>query len=94
MKAFGYVRRLAGQAHHVGGRIVWILGNHDLFADVDGGQGGERSAGYRLWPVIRAMALDPEMCPGLVVNAAFHALGKVFAHGGVLPWCEHGSSVT
>ncbi len=62
-EAFGYVRHLAGQAHHLGGRIVWILGNHDLFADVDGGQGGERSAGYRIWPLIRAMALDPEMCP-------------------------------
>jgi hypothetical protein len=85
-ETFGYVRRLAGQAHHLGGRIVWILGNHDLFADVDGGQGGQRSAGYRLWPMIRAMALDPQRCPGLVVNAAFHALGKVFAHGGVLPW--------
>ena len=36
--------------------------------------------------MIRAIALDPERCPGLVVNAAFHALGKVFAHGGVLPW--------
>ncbi len=84
-EVFDYVRRLSRQAHVLGGRIVWTLGNHDLFADRDGGQGGEDSLGYRLWPAIRDAALHPSSHPGLLVTAAHFAHEKIFAHGGVLP---------
>jgi Calcineurin-like phosphoesterase len=84
-EAFDYIRRLAAQAHSVGGRIVWTLGNHDLYADVEGGQGGSDSLGYRLWPQVRAIALHRERCAGLTITAAYHSHGKVFVHGGVLP---------
>jgi len=64
---------------------VWTLGNHDLYVDGEGGQGGEPSLGYRLWPTIREAALHPERHPGLVVNAAYFDHGKLFVHGGILP---------
>ncbi|HKQ19107.1 MAG TPA: hypothetical protein VJW75_05110, partial [Candidatus Eisenbacteria bacterium] len=69
----------------VGGKIVWTLGNHDLYMDREGGQGGETSLGYRLWPTIREAALHPERHPGLVVSAAYFDQGKLFVHGGILP---------
>jgi Calcineurin-like phosphoesterase len=84
-EAFDYIRRLAAQAHSVGGRIVWTLGNHDLYADTEGGQGGSDSLGYRLWPQVREIALHPERSAGLTITAAYHSHGKVFVHGGVLP---------
>jgi Calcineurin-like phosphoesterase len=84
-EVFDYLQRLSRQAHARGGRIVWTLGNHDLFADRDGGQGGEDSLGYRLWPVIRDAVLHPSSHPGLLVTAAYFAHGKIFVHGGVLP---------
>lgn len=84
-EVFDYVRRLSRQAHALGGRIVWTVGNHDLFADRDGGQGGEDSLGYRLWPAIRDAALHPSSHPGLLVTAAYFAHEKIFVHGGVLP---------
>jgi hypothetical protein len=84
-EAFDYIRRLAAQAHSVGGRIVWTLGNHDLYADAEGGQGGSDSLGYRLWPQVREIALHPERSAGLTIAAAYHSHGKVFVHGGVLP---------
>jgi Calcineurin-like phosphoesterase len=84
-EAFDYIHRLSRQAHLLGGRIVWTLGNHDLFADRDGGQGGEDSLGYRLWPAIRDAVLHPSSHPGLVVTAAYFAHGRIFVHGGVLP---------
>ena len=84
-EVFDFIRALASEAHRVGGRIVWTLGNHDLYADGEGGQGGEASVGYRLWPTIREAALHPERHPGLVVQAAYFDHGKVFVHGGILP---------
>ena len=82
---FDFIHRLAAQAHRLGGRIVWTLGNHDLYVDREGGQGGEDSLGYRLWPTIREAALHPERHPGLTVQAAYFEHGKLFVHGGVLP---------
>lgn len=82
---FDFIHRLATQAHRLGGRIVWTLGNHDLYVDREGGQGGEESLGYRLWPTIREAALHPERHPGLVVQAAYFEYGKLFVHGGILP---------
>jgi hypothetical protein len=64
---------------------VWTLGNHDLYLDREGGQGGEESLGYRLWPKIREAALHPERHPGLVVQAAYFDHGKLFVHAGILP---------
>jgi hypothetical protein len=84
-QVFDFIHDLAAQAHAVGGRIVWTLGNHDLYVDREGGQGGEDSLGYRLWPTIREAALHPERHPGLVVQAAYFAHGKLFVHGGVMP---------
>jgi hypothetical protein len=84
-EVFDFIHRLAGQAHRVGGRIVWTLGNHDLYLDREGGQGGEQSLGYRLWPSIRESALHPERHPGLIVQAAYFEHDKLFVHGGILP---------
>lgn len=84
-EVFDFIHRLAAQAHTLGGRIVWTLGNHDLYVDREGGQGGEDSLGYRLWPTIREAALHPERHPGLTVQAAYFEYGKLFVHGGVLP---------
>ncbi len=84
-EVFEFIHRLAAQAHRVGGRIVWTLGNHDLYVDREGGQGGEDSLGYRLWPRIREAALHPERHPGLIVQAAYFEHGKLFVHGGILP---------
>lgn len=84
-EVFDFIRRLAAQAHGLGGRIVWTLGNHDLYVDREGGQGGEDSLGYRLWPTIREAALHPERSPGLTVQAAYFEQGKLFVHAGVLP---------
>jgi hypothetical protein len=84
-EVFDFIHRLAAQAHRIGGRIVWTLGNHDLYVDREGGQGGEDSLGYRLWPTIREAALHPERHPGLTVQAAYFEYGKLFVHGGVLP---------
>jgi len=84
-EVFDFIHRLAAQAHRLGGRIVWTLGNHDLYVDREGGQGGEKSYGYRLWPTVREAALHPERHPGLTVQAAYFAYGKLFVHGGVLP---------
>jgi hypothetical protein len=84
-EVFDFIHRLAGQAHRLGGRIVWTLGNHDLYVDKEGGQGGSDSLGYRLWPAIREAALHPERHPGLRVQAAYFDHGKLFVHGGVLP---------
>jgi hypothetical protein len=82
---FDFIHGLAAQAHRVGGRIVWTLGNHDLYLDREGGQGGENSLGYRLWPLIRESAIHPERHPGLSIQAAYYEHGKVFVHGGILP---------
>ena len=82
---FDFIHGLAAQAHRLGGRIVWTLGNHDLYLDREGGQGGEDSLGYRLWPLIRESAIYPERHPGLSVQAAYFEYGKVFVHGGILP---------
>jgi hypothetical protein len=84
-EVFDFIHRLAAQAHRVGGRIVWTLGNHDLYLDREGGQGGEDSTGYRLWPSIRESALHPERHPGLTVQAAYFEHDKLFVHGGILP---------
>jgi hypothetical protein len=84
-EVFDFIHRLAAQAHRLGGRIVWTLGNHDLYVDKAGGQGGTDSLGYRLWPAIREAALHPERHPGLRVQAAYFEQGKLFVHGGVLP---------
>jgi hypothetical protein len=84
-EVFDFIHHLAVQAHLRGGRIVWTLGNHDLYEDREGGQGGEESLGYRLWPKIREAALYPERHPGLIVQAAYFAHGKLFVHGGILP---------
>ena len=80
-EVFEFIHRLASQAHRLGGRIVWTLGNHDLYVDREGGQGGEDSLGYRLWPKIREAALHPERHPGLVVQAAYFAPRQA-----VRPW--------
>ena len=84
-EVFDFIHRLARQAHRGGGRIVWTLGNHDLYVDREGGQGGEQSLGYRLWPRLREAALHPERHPGLVVQAVYFEYGKLFVHGGLLP---------
>jgi hypothetical protein len=84
-EVFDFIHRLAAQAHRLGGRIVWTLGNHDLYVDREGGQGGEDSLGYRLWPMIRESALHPERHPGLTVQAAYFEHDKLFVHGGILP---------
>jgi calcineurin-like phosphoesterase family protein len=84
-EVFDFIHRLASQAHAAGGRIVWTLGNHDLYVDGEGGQGGEGSPGYRLWPTIREAALHPDRHPGLVVRAAYFDHDKLFVHGGILP---------
>jgi hypothetical protein len=84
-EVFDFIHRLASQAHQLGGRIVWTLGNHDLYVDREGGQGGEDSHGYRLWPKIREAALHPERHPGLVVQAAYFDHDKLFVHAGLLP---------
>jgi hypothetical protein len=84
-EVFDFIHRLASQAHRLGGRIVWTLGNHDLYVDREGGQGGEDSLGYRLWPKIREAALHPERHPGLVVQAAYFDHDKLFVHAGLLP---------
>ncbi|MGB2714436.1 MAG: metallophosphoesterase [Vicinamibacterales bacterium] len=84
-EVFDFIHGLATQAHRLGGRIIWTLGNHDLYEDRDGGQGGEDSLGYRLWPRIREAALHPERHPGLTVQAAYFEHGKLFVHAGVLP---------
>ncbi|MGC2324571.1 MAG: metallophosphoesterase, partial [Terriglobales bacterium] len=85
LEVFDFIHRLAAQAHRFGGRIVWTLGNHDLYADREGGQGGEDSLGYRLWPKVREATLHPERHPGLVVTAAYFDHAKLFVHGGILP---------
>ena len=84
-EVFDYIHRLSLQAHALGGHIVWTLGNHDLFTDRDGGQGGDDSLGYQLWPAIRDAVLHPSRHPGLAVTAAYFAHEKIFVHGGVLP---------
>jgi calcineurin-like phosphoesterase family protein len=84
-EVFDFIHRLGSEAYRLGGRIVWTLGNHDLYEDREGGQGGEESLGYRLWPQIREAALHPERHPGLVVQAAYFDHGKLFVHGGILP---------
>ena len=84
---FDFIHGLAAQAHRLGGRIVWTLGNHNLYLDREGGQGGENSLGYRLWPLIRESAIHPERHPGLSVRERHLAHGKVFVHGGHPP--EH-----
>ena len=84
-EVFDFIHRLAAQAHSLGGRIVWTLGNHDLYVDREGGQGGEDSLGYRLWPTIREAVLHPERHPGLIVSAAYFDHDKLFVHGGILP---------
>jgi hypothetical protein len=84
-EVFDFIHRLAAEAHRLAGRIVWTLGNHDLYVDREGGQGGEASLGYRLWPEIREAALHPERHPGLIVQAAYFGHGKLFVHGGILP---------
>jgi hypothetical protein len=84
-EAFEFIHHLAVQAHVLGGKIVWTLGNHDLYEDREGGQGGEESLGYRLWPRIREAALHPERHPGLIVQAVYFDHGKLFVHGGLLP---------
>jgi hypothetical protein len=84
-ETFDFLGALAAQAHARGGRVVWTLGNHDLFSDPDGGQGGGDSVGYRLWPQVREAALRPERTPGLLVCAVHCEHGKLFVHGGVLP---------
>jgi hypothetical protein len=84
-EVFDFIHRLAAEAHSLGGRIVWTLGNHDLYVDREGGQGGEESLGYRLWPKIREAVLHPERHPGLVVTAAYCDHAKLFVHGGILP---------
>jgi hypothetical protein len=84
-EVFDFIHRLAAQAHRLGGKIVWTLGNHDLYVDREGGQGGEDSVGYRLWPKVREAALHPERHPGLVVSAVYFDHGKLFVHGGILP---------
>jgi hypothetical protein len=84
-EVFDFIHHLAGQAHRLGGHIVWTLGNHDLYVDREGGQGGEDSLGYRLWPGIREAALHPERHPGLTVQAAYFEHGKLFVHAGLLP---------
>jgi Calcineurin-like phosphoesterase len=84
-EVFDFIHRLAEQAHRLGGKIVWTLGNHDLYLDREGGQGGEESLGYRLWPTIREAALHPERHPGLLVSAAYFDHDKLFVHGGILP---------
>ena len=84
-EVFDFIHGLGAQAAQLGGRIVWTLGNHDLYVDQEGGQGGEESVGYRLWPMIREAALHPERHPGLAVEAAYYQHGKVFVHGGILP---------
>jgi hypothetical protein len=84
-EVFDFIHRLASQAHRLGGRIVWTLGNHDLYMDREGGQGGEDSLGYRLWPKIREAALHPERHLGLVVQAAYFDHDKLFVHAGLLP---------
>jgi calcineurin-like phosphoesterase family protein len=84
-EVFDFILRLAAQAHSLGGRIVWTLGNHDLYVDREGGQGGEDSLGYRLWPTIREAVLHPERHPGLIVSAAYFDHNKLFVHGGILP---------
>lgn len=84
-EVFDFIHRLAAQAHRLGGRIVWTLGNHDLYVDREGGQGGEDSLGYRLWPTIREAVLHPERHPGLIVSAAYFDHDKLFVHGGILP---------
>ena len=84
-EVFDFIHVLAAQAHTLGGGIVWTLGNHDLYEDREGGQGGETSLGYRLWPTIREAALHPERHPGLVVQAAYFERGKLFVHAGILP---------
>src|SRR6185503_18222093 len=84
-EVFDFIYRLASQAHRLGGRIVWTLGNHDLYEDREGGQGGEDSLGYRLWPTIREAVLHPERHPGLIVSAAYFDHDKLFVHGGILP---------
>ena len=61
---FDFIHGLAAQAHRLGGRIVWTLGNHDLYLDREGGQGGEDSLGYRLWPLIRESAHSPRAPSG------------------------------
>ena len=84
-EVFDFIHRLASEAHGLGGRVVWTLGNHDLYVDREGGQGGEDSLGYRLWPKIREAALHPDRHPGLVVQAAYFEHGKLFVHAGLLP---------
>jgi hypothetical protein len=84
-ETFDFLRALAAQAHARGGRVVWTLGNHDLFSDRDGGQGGDDSVGYCLWPQVREAVLRPERNPGLLVCAVHCEHGKLFVHGGVLP---------
>jgi hypothetical protein len=63
-EVFDFIHRLAGQAHRFGERSCGRLGNHDLYVDREGGQGGEDSLGYRLWPKIREAALHPSDTPG------------------------------
>lgn len=84
-EVFDFIHRLGAQADALGGCIVWTLGNHDLYADGEGGQGGKASHGYRLWPQIREAAIHPERHPGLRVQAVHFAHGKLFVHGGILP---------
>ena len=90
--ALDYIQLLSRQAHELGGKVVWTLGNHDLFSDRDGGQGGEDSEGFRLWPAIRKAALQPSAHPGLIVTAAYYGQEKIFVHGGVLPHIVRGSA--
>jgi len=85
LEVFDFIHGLAAQAHRLGGRIVWTLGNHDLYVDREGGQGGEESLGYRLWPKVREAALHPERHPGLLVTAAYFDHAKLFVHAGILP---------
>lgn len=83
-ETYAYIKALARQASARNSRIVWTVGNHDLFADIIG-QGGPDSAGYALWPEIVRIITGEVSVRGLTIQGAYAAHNKIFVHGGIQP---------
>ena len=84
-EVFDFIHRLAAQAHRLGGRIVWTLGQPRSL------RGPGRRSGRRGVPRVPTLAdnqrggVAPRATPGLIVSAAYFDHDKLFVHGGILP---------
>ncbi|MGA2089920.1 MAG: trehalase family glycosidase, partial [Endomicrobiales bacterium] len=87
-EVFELIKKLAALADIDGGQIVWTLGNHDVFSDIKGGQGGRGKQGYEIWPEVANILINKSV-KGLTIAGAYFAQGKIFVHGGIVPFVEH-----